>query len=272
MSEGQFRGRPAQRPIQRQDPLLQWSSGNVKEIDAKGKRDYTGFYAERGRDEEFDKAMGQVYQPMVIRHSGGNDVKHWLIDDVELIPIISQVDTFQTIKNGPERFGMSIGWINIDGKGQSFLRFLAFLRPIISYFPHPIMVTLKKTVTQDMVNALLRQYDVIEFIEKTRESAGKKRFGYPFYAVSMRLGIGISERRGSTQTTEVAPPINLAPEELNTEYAKSVFIGKDQYLINLVEDMIDQAERWSVIDSKATASQEQGNEDQELMRLGHGVH
>lgn len=252
-NEATFRGKPAAMPFEpRQDPILQWGS-RVNEVytnntQKRMTRSYSGFLSEVGKDEEFDDAMtASGMQQILIQHSGGMEVTHWCIEQADLIPLITHVDTLSSIKQtGGIRGGMSLGWKNLEnGQFESFLRMLVLYRNIYPEYQKPMMFTIKSTGTRDVIDALRVQYNVLKLIEESRVARNLPPIGYPFYAVAVRVAAGDEVPRGKIQVSNYAPIVNLAPIPLTLGFAKEVFIGKDQKLVNLVESMIDEAVEWS---------------------------
>lgn len=273
-NEGVFRGPPAVAPPEkRNDPLLQWAS-KVSEVVGKNRKPFSGFFSQVGKDDEFDAAMAQRYEPMVIKHSGGNTVQHWKIGTADIIPIITKVDTLQTIKTaGGKRHGMALGWrVSAEGRNQSFCKFLCILRPIADLYERPVMITFKSTATGDIIGALMQQYNILSFMEEQRMAANKPKANYPFYAIAAQIGPGEEAMRGSELSSEFIPPANMAPEPMTIEYARSLFIGRDQQMIDNIESYLDEAIEWSIAESRPTTSDSEQDNEQQVVRLGHGVH
>lgn len=249
------------------DPILQWAN-NV--IDVDNNMAYVGWLSEHGKNKEFDMAMLDAgFVTTTIKHGNGKKVRHWLIPTVELYPLIEHVSTFLEIKTTNERFGMALGWRTLEsGAKQSFLKFKALMGALYPYYCEPVIVTAKSTITDDLIAALLRQYDILDWISASVKAGGKEPLAYPYYAISLVLGAGEEVRRGDTKTSSVVPPINAAPKPMTRDYAAQVFIGRQHYqpLINLIESLLDDAAQWSITET------ERMEHDHEITRLAHGVH
>lgn len=268
MRDAHFRNRQARTiPEQSSDPILQWANGV---IDIDNNMSYVGWMSEHGKNKSFDMAMLDAgFFSTTIKHGSGKKVRHWLIPTVGLYPLIEHVSTFLDIKTTPERYGMALGWRTLEsGAKQSFLKFKALMTALYPYYCDPVMVSVKSTVTDDMIAALLRQYDILDWITSRVKEGGREPRGYPFYAIALYLGAGEETRRGESKTSPVVPPINAAPKPMTREYAAQVFIGRAHYqpLITLIESLLDDAITWS------TNETERMEHDHEITRLAHGVH
>ena len=250
-----FRGRPAQRPVAtiRTEPVLQWAS----QLMTKEKKIHSGWLTEVGRDDALDVAMAECgIKEITIKHGNGKFVTHWDIGAAVILPVIEQVDTLQTIKNGPERSGMALGWrLTEDGKNQSFLKMFVFLVPLLEIgYDLPLILTAKSTLTGDICHALWRHYDLIDFAEDARVKAGKPRAGYPYYAFALSLGPGQDVMRGSGVQKDFTPVINNMPDPPTKEWAKAFYVGNIPHYMELVEGKLPEAVEWSVSASRPTTA------------------
>lgn len=262
MSESAFRGRPAQRPTMatRSEPILQWASN----LQTKERQIYSGWLTEVGRDEHLDAVMKQAgYNQITIKHGNGNFVTHWAIPNACVIPIVEQVDTLGTIKAGPERHGMVLGWRETeDKKSQSFLKMFVFLVSLLEVgWETPFMLTAKSTLTDDVCGALLRHYDLIDFTEEARKKQGKPPAGYPFYSFALMLHPGAEVRRGSSVQKEFTPVENAMPDPPTANWAKEMYVGSNKHYMELVEGRLPEVVQWSIIASRPTAPQTENEQD-----------
>lgn len=254
MEDVSFNRGPARRPALRvADPLLQWSTG----LQTKDRRIYAGWLAQAGKLDALDEAMQQAgFEQVAIRHSGGNIVDHWAVGIANLFILAEGVQSQAEMKHTSERFGIAFGWRTLeDGRGQSVLRFRAYLRELLEVgFQEPLLVTVKSTLTSDVVNALTRQYEVLDAIDALRKSQGKPPLNPPFYACSIPLGPGQEVSRGSVQTKEITPVVALIPSPVTREHIVAHWIKREWS--TLIEQNLDQTIAWSVSASRQIAAGE----------------
>jgi hypothetical protein len=262
MEEVAFTRGPARRPAPRvADPLLQWSTG----LQTKERRIYAGWLAEAGRLDTLDAAMEQAgFAQVTIKHGGGNFVTHWAVEVANLFVIAEGVQSIGEMKNTTERYGIAFGWRQLqDGRGQSVLRFRAYLQELLHVgFNEPLLVTLKSTLTGDVLNALTRQYEVLDAVDALRRQQGKPPLEPPFYACSIPIGPGAEVSRGTSQTKEITPPIGQIPTSITREYILAHWIKREW--ASLIEAQLDQTIAWSVANSRQiVAGEDQQNPVQE---------
>src|SRR6266511_3665224 len=190
MDDVTFARGPARRPLPRvADPLLQWATG----LQTKERRIYAGWLAEAGKIEALDEAMAQAgFAQVTIKHGSGNMVTHWAVETANLYVVAEGVQSIGEMKHTEERYGIAFGWRTLEGgRQQSVLRFRAFIQELLHIgFTEPLLVTVKSTLTGDMITALLRQYEVLDAVDALRAMQGKPPIQPPFYACSIPLGPG----------------------------------------------------------------------------------
>src|SRR5262249_26896940 len=195
-------GRPRPRLA---DPLLQWATG----LQTKERRIYAGWLVEAGRHADLDEAMERAsFSQVVIKHGAGNLVTHWAIETANVFVIAEGVQSIGEMRHTDERYGIAFGWRTLEGgRLQSQLRCRVVLRPLLEAgFAEPLLLTVKSTLTGDLLTALMRQYEVLDAIDAFRVSDKKPPLQPPFYACSIPLGPGQEVARGSGgQTKEIAP-------------------------------------------------------------------
>lgn len=253
---------PARRPMPRvADPLLQWATG----LQTKERRIYAGWLLETGRREDLDDAMARAhFEPIVIRHGSGNMVTHWAIETANLFVVAEGVQTIAEMKHTDERYGITFAWRTLEGgKQQSVLRFRAFLHELLDVgFTEPLLVTAKSTLTGDLIQALMRQYDVLDAVDHFRAQDRKPPIQPPFYACSIPLGPGQEVARGSGgQTREIAPIVARLPDPITKEYIRSHWIRREW--TPLIEGLLDQTITWSRTASKLIAAGDEGKPGEE---------
>ncbi|MDZ4721660.1 MAG: hypothetical protein SH847_24610 [Roseiflexaceae bacterium] len=248
MEDVAFTRGPARRPVPRvADALLQWSTG----LQTKERRIYAGWLAEVGRIDTLDAAMEQAgFAQVTIKHGGGNFVTHWAVEVANLFVIADGVQTISEMKHTPDRYGIAFGWRQLqDGRGQSVLRFRAYVQELLHVgFHEPLLVTVKSTLTGDALNGLMRQYEVLDAVDALRKQQGKPALQPPFYACSIPLGPGAEVSRGSAQTKEITPIVAHIPTPVTREYVLAHWIRREWAA--LIEAQMDQTIAWSTANSR----------------------
>jgi hypothetical protein len=264
MDDTQFSRGPARRPMPVVgDPLLQWATG----LQTKQRTLYAGWLAEAGKNPDFDGAMQVAgFETIVIKHGSGNLVEHWKVDVGNLFVIAEGVQSIGEMKHTTDRYGIAFGWRTLDGgRQQSVLRFRAHMRELIELgFETPVLVSAKSTLTGDILNALTRQYEVLDAVDHLRKLDQKPIIQPPFYALSIPIAAGQEVSRGSGgQTREISPPVAQIPAEITRDYIVSNWLRKEW--VHAIEGMLDDTFRWSIQISKLIAQgqeQRQPYEDQ----------
>jgi hypothetical protein len=153
---------PARRPIPRvSDPLLQWATG----LQTKQRAIYAGWLCEAGKNEDLDAAMGRAKVEQVqIKHGTGSIVTHWQLMEITAIFIAEGVQSMGEMKNTEDRWGLAFGWRTLEGgRQQSALRGRLLLPRLLEVgYAEPFLWSMKGTITGDMIDALTRQYEVLD--------------------------------------------------------------------------------------------------------------
>lgn len=241
---------PARRPQPTiADPLLQWASG----LPTSDRRIYAGWLVEARKDEALDQAMDAAGFPLVtIKHGSGNLVQHWAVETANVFVVADGVQSIGEMKHTADRFGIAFGWRTLNGgRQQSQLRCRVFLRELLQVgYTAPLLLTVKGTLTGDLLAALMRQYDVLDENALLRKAAKKEPWDLPFYAFSIPLSAGAEVTRGTGgQTKELTPMVAQIPEQVGKEYLKAHWIGRGW--VATIEALIDPAIAWSVTESAA---------------------
>lgn len=255
MEEVTFTRGPARRPTPRvADPLLQWATG----LQTRERRIYAGWLAEAGKIEALDEAMQAAgFKQVTIKHGSGNMVTHWAVETANLFVVAEGVQSIGEMKHTEERYGIAFGWRTLEGgRQQSVLRLRGFLRELLAVgFTEPLLITVKSTLTGDLIAALTRQYEVLDAVDAFRKLEKKPPLQPPFYACSIPLGPGQEVARGSGgQTKEITPPIAQIPGPITKEYIRAHWIKREWAA--LIEDgrgspsLLDQTIAWSITASK----------------------
>jgi hypothetical protein len=242
----------ARRPApQLVEPLLQWATG----LPTESRQLYAGWLVEVGQDEALDEAMLAAGNTSVkIKHGGGNVVAHWRIESAALFVLADGVQTMQEMRSSSDRYGIAFGWRTLDdGRRQSQLRMRVCLRELLEVgYARPLLVSVKSTLTGDLLAALLRQYDVLDAAHAEQARSGKPARPLPFYAFSLPLGPGAEVARGRAQTKEIVPMVAQIPETIERAYLLAHWIKREW--VAGIEARIDETIAWSVAQSAATAA------------------
>jgi hypothetical protein len=254
--EPAFTRGPARRPAPPvTDPLLQWATG----LQTKERRIYAGWLVEAGKHDALDGAMEQAGFPFVtIKHGNGNLVTHWAIETANVFVIADGVQLIGEMKGTTERYGIAFGWRARDGRMQSQLRCRVFLKELLAIgLPDPLLLTLKGTVTGDLLAALTRQYAVLDAIDTIRKESGKPLLNPPFYACSIPLGPGEEVTRGSSGASkEITPMVARIPDPVTKAYVLDHWAKRPW--VEAIESLVEGTIAWSVATSKLIAAGEEG--------------
>jgi hypothetical protein len=115
------------------------------------------------------------FSQVTIKHGSGHFVTHWAVESADLFVIADGVQSIGEMKHTADRYGIVFGWRTLPGgRQQSQLRFRAFLRQLLEVdFVEPVLVTVKGTLTGDLIAALTRQNEVLDAIDAFRKQDGK---------------------------------------------------------------------------------------------------
>lgn len=252
MEDVTFSRGPARRPSPRvADPILQWASG----LQTKERRIYAGWLVECGRIDTLDDAMAEAgFEQITIKHGSGNLVTHWAVETADAFVIAEGVQSMGEMSPSRnqqiERYGIAFGWRTLPtGRQQSQLRMRVMLRELleIGYY-EPLLATVKSTLTGDLLQALTRQYDVLDAVDAFRKQSGKPSYNPPFYACSIPLGPGNEVTRGSNGASkEITPIVAQIPNPVTKEYVLEHWI-KRQW-VPIIENLLDDTIAWSITTS-----------------------
>lgn len=246
---------PARRPAPPvADALLQWATG----LPTTDRRMYAGWLIEAGKRADLDEAMGRAgYDQVSIRHGSGNVVTHWAIERADVLIIAEGVQSIGEMRGTWQRYGIAFAWRAKEGRMQSHLRCRAFLPTLLhAGFAEPLLLTVKGTVTGDLIAALMLQYEVLDAVDAFRRQAGRPPLNPPLYACSIPLGPGAEVTRGSgSATKEIAPIVAQIPTPITKEYILAHWIRPAW--VPLVEGLLDQTIAWSETTSRLIAAGEE---------------
>jgi hypothetical protein len=233
------------------------------------------------KDEALDAAMDAAgFSLVTIKHRSGNLVTHWAVETADVFVVADGVQSIGEMKRTTDRFGIAFGWrpARTEGRGlraeyrgardsvlspqssalkvQSQLRCRVLLRELLAVgYDQPLLLTVKDTLTGDLLTALMRQYDVLDTNAELRKAAMKEPWQLPFYAFSIPLSAGAEVTRGSGGATkEITPMIAAIPETITKEYLKAHWIGRSW--VATIEPLVDGAVAWSVSESALIAAGE----------------
>jgi hypothetical protein len=249
MSEPTFTRAGARRPApQIVEPLMQWATG----LPTASRHVYAGWLIETAQDPALDDACGRAgLEPIAIRHGGGNTVTHWACSHAALFVLADGVQTMAEMRATPDRYGIAFGWRELpDGRKQSQLRMRVLVRQLLEVgYDRPLLVSVKSTLTGDLLNALMTQYTVLDAAAAERQRQGKEPAELPFYAFSLMLGPGQEVARGRGQTKEIVPMEAKQPEQIDRAYLVQQYIKREW--VQLIEQRMDATIAWSVAQSTA---------------------
>ncbi len=239
----------ARRPVERpREPLLQWATG----LPTADKRLYAGWFVEAGRDADLDDAMGRAgVAPVAIKHGAGNVVTHWALPVASLFVVCDGVQTMSEMRDTPERYGIAFGWRDAGGRPQSVLRCRVFVQELCAVgYVQPLLLSVKSTLTGDLLNTFVRHYAVLDSINPIRKAAGKPPISVPFYAVALTLGAGDEVQRGQAQSKEITPMIEQG--ERDKAYVLAHWCKREW--VAQIESLVDATLIWSRSESVRIAA------------------
>lgn len=254
--EASFRGAPARRPAPTiADPLLQWATG----LQTDDRRLYAGWLAEVGQLDELDRAAQAAgIQQITIRHGSGNKVRHWALELASLFVICEGAQTIEEMKHTSDRYGIAFGWRTLEGgRRQSVLRARVFVRELLlAGYEQPLQISMKSTLTGDMIAALMCQYAVLDQVDDYRRQDKRPPLGPPFYAVALPIAAGQPIARGSgDQRKEISPPAAQLQQPISRDYIRANWLLKRW--APLIESLVDQTVAWSRRESAAISANEE---------------
>jgi len=260
MAEDYTFNRTAHRPAPViEGPTMQWATG----LPTDDRRVYAGWLVESGRLEELDLCMQDAgFKEITIKHGSGKFVSHWAVECANVFLIADSVQMIGDFKHSdrltgmasPRRYGIAFGWRAMDsGRMQSVLKCRVILRQLAMHgYLDPITISVKSTLTGDLIAALMRQYDVLEAADAFRVLDKRPVLNPPLYAASLPLVAGQEVTRGATGASkEISPMIADVPNPITREYLRAHWIWKA--LIPTIESLMDETIAWSVEESKRIA-------------------
>ncbi|HWQ14691.1 MAG TPA: hypothetical protein VNL77_17975 [Roseiflexaceae bacterium] len=225
---------------------IQWANGkNEGRLTPGAGRfvSHVGFYAEVGKDHEFDAAMEAAgISQMEIRHprQGGpaQIVRHWnLGEQVRIFPItsgpvaptvassLSQRNIAATVEAGigirwgrgeGERSKLAIrGYLQIGGAGESKTQ-----TPVL--YPRPVQISVRSRMTDELLAALIDHVRVCEVADGLIDRA-KHPDVVQLYELALPLGAGKEEQWGKGETTTVFPLASLHPQSVDLPYLRGLW-------------------------------------------------
>jgi hypothetical protein len=257
----------ARRPVDRPSaPCLQWATG----LPTKDRKVYAGWLVEAGKDADLDAAMADAdISQVTIKHGSGNLVTHWAMPVASLFVVCDGVQTFGEMRDTPDRYGIAFGWRTVGASGigsgagrmQSVLRARVFVQELCAVgYTQPLILSLKGTLTGDLLGCLIRHYAVLDSINPIRRAAGKEPIAVPYYAVALRLGAGDEVQRGSAgQSKEITPMVEIGPRD--RDYVLAHWCKRPW--VEAIEALCDETILWSRAQSIKIASGDESREEWE---------
>lgn len=248
----------ARRPMV-SDPRIQWATGLL----TTERSLYAGFLVEADQDPELDGALAEAgYNIVNIRHGGGNTVAHWRIETASMFFVASGLQSMQEMARTDERYGIAFAWTTSKGRNISQLRARVMLRELLRVgYEQPLTLSMKGTITGDLLRGLLDQFAVLDAIAAFRRQATppKPQIDLPFYSCSIPIGPGKEVTRGTGgNTKEITPPLVMIPKPVTKEYVLEHWIEKRWTPI--IERQLDETIRWSVnMTAQIAAGEENGD-------------
>ncbi|MFO7167848.1 MAG: hypothetical protein DIU80_007440 [Chloroflexota bacterium] len=222
---------------------IQWANGKNEARLTPGQGrfvSHVGFYAEVGKDHEFDRAMEAAgISQMEIRHPrpGGpaQIVRHWnLGEQIRLFPItsgpvaptvaasLSQRNIAATVEAG-----IGIRWGRGEGE-RSRLAIRGYLQVGAAgdgaphLYPRPVQLSVRSRMTDELLAALIDHVRVCELADDLIDRS-KHPDVVQLYELALPLGAGTEEQWGKDETTTVSPLASQHPENVDLPYLRSLW-------------------------------------------------
>jgi hypothetical protein len=229
-------GRNRVRMVQDAMPI-QWANGkNEGRLTPGAGRfvSHVGFYAEVGKDHEFDSAMEAAgISQMEIRHprQGGpaQVVTHWnLGEQIRLFPVTSgpvapTVAASLSTRNiaATVEAGIGIRWSREPG-ARSKLGIRGYLQIGSTVYPRLVQISVRSRMTDELLDALVDHVRVCEqadnLVDRTKHPAVVECF-----ELALTLGAGAEEQWGKGETTTVFPLASRHPRDIDLPYLRSLW-------------------------------------------------
>ncbi|MEN9935097.1 MAG: hypothetical protein RLZZ387_1676 [Chloroflexota bacterium] len=232
MSIGRNRVRMVQESM-----TVQWANGKNEGRLTPGQGrfvSHVGFYAEVGKDHEFDTAMEAAgISQMEIRHprQGGpaQVVRHWnLGEQIRLFPITSgpvaptvAASLSQRNINATVEAGIGIRWGRAEGE-RSKLAMRGYLQVGGTVYPRPVQISVRSRMTDELLTALIDHVRVCELADSLVDRA-KHPDVVQLYELALPLGAGKEEQWGKGETTTVFPLASLHPQGVDLPYLRGLW-------------------------------------------------
>lgn len=247
---------PARRPQPPQSgALLQWATG----LQTTDRTLYAGWLIECGKDENLDSALGAAsFGTVTIKHGSGNVVTHWALPQAALFVACAGVQSIGEMKRTDERFGIAFGWTTKEGRAQSVLRMRVYVQELLTVgYAEPITLSVKSTLTGDLISALTANYDVLDAVNPIRAGLSKPPIAVPYYAVAVTLTAGAEVSRGSGGQSKAITPMVCASLPTK-EYILGHWCRKPW--AEVIEADLDATVAWSISESVRIAAGDDAQE------------
>ena len=216
---------------------IQWANGKNEARLTPGQGrfvSHVGFYAEVGRDHEFDAAMeAAAISQMEIRHprQGGpaQVVRHWnLGEQVRIFPVTSgpvapnvAASLSQRNHAATVEAGIGIRWGRGEGE-RSKLAIRGYLQVGGSPYPRPVQLSVRSRMTDELLAALIDHVRICEIADSLIDRS-KHPDVVQLYELALPLGAGKEEQWGKGETTTVFPLESLHPQSVDLPYLRGLW-------------------------------------------------
>jgi hypothetical protein len=245
--------------VQSLPPVVQWANGHVEFRPAGDNHPFArlvGWYAEIGRNPEFDQAASAAGLARIeIRHRrdhGYDIVPHWRLGDViRLFPITAgPVARTMAESMAPDKreatiaAGLGVCW-ETTTHGRSRLSVRGYLQYLANdswtLAPGIVQVTVRSRMTDALLAALI---DHNRVCERSEELIIREKHPDPvsFYELALPLGPGQEERWGGT--TSVFTVRSLHPGVIDAEYLRSIW--RPDAIAQTIPLIWDDVRAWAV--------------------------
>jgi hypothetical protein len=173
-----------------------------------------------------------------------------------------------TNANSNGKYGMVYQWRQKRNsvKNETVLYAQIILRSLLPDYIKPFVFTMKSTQTSDALNAMRRQYRVLNAAHEALRAHGKD-IELPLWSYSVMFGPSSKkEQRGSGENSRtIFPMISGIPDEIKAQYLQRHEVPLEY--IDHFRDCTDKAIEWAQALSQRIAA---GIESQEPWKQGNG--
>lgn len=204
---------------------------------------FKGFFTEVGKHPDLDAILREKdVKTINIIHGSGEEVTHWALSNVVVFLIAKGLPSNA---RGEGQCGMVYLWrAKRNGKGtESVVYAQVMIRQLLPEYAKPFVVTMKSTLSDDLRNALSKQYKVLRRAHDLLLRIGKDT-PLPLWSYSLALGASKNlVSRGAGKKSNIYPVISGVPEDITGDYLHTHEVPREfvEILREATENSVDWA-------------------------------